>query len=110
MKFLAPVTALVVLIFGLVHGQDIILDKWCADNYGNVGKPWAICGQANWADNDPRTGILTWSVQPQSNCNLAGPIPFCCQQSIRKRVENNPADKPPQVDGAIMLDECHRLA
>jgi hypothetical protein len=62
MKFLAPVIALMVLIFGLVQGPDVF-DKQCADHFGAVGKPWAICGQDHYQD-DPNNGKLIWSGEP----------------------------------------------
>ncbi|KAH9458715.1 hypothetical protein MJO28_005797 [Puccinia striiformis f. sp. tritici] len=110
MKFLAPVTALMVLISGLVHGQDIVFDKWCADKFGFVKKPWAICGSSHYLNDDPNTGVLTWSIRAQSDCNLPNPIPFCCPGTIHDRLKNASADKPAQVDGIIMLDDCHKLA
>jgi hypothetical protein len=60
MKFLVPVTtASMLLIPGVVYGQDF--DGWCATHYGNVGKPWAICGKAEYLNDDPKQGISRWS-------------------------------------------------
>ncbi|KAI9620947.1 hypothetical protein KEM48_007974 [Puccinia striiformis f. sp. tritici PST-130] len=80
MKFLAPVTALMVLISGLVHGQDIVFDKWCAYKFGS-----------HYLNDDPNTGVLTWSIRAQSDCNLPNPIPFA-PGTIHDRLKNASAE------------------
>ncbi|KAA1073078.1 hypothetical protein PGT21_035421 [Puccinia graminis f. sp. tritici] len=115
MKFLVPVTTkLLPLIPGVVYGMNF--DGWCATHYGSVGKPWAICGKAEYYYDDPKQGISRWSVRSQDKCKLLKDdptaIPFCCAQSIRKLVESGFWGGPSgtAVDVAMIKQDCHQLA
>ncbi|EFP86144.2 uncharacterized protein PGTG_12100 [Puccinia graminis f. sp. tritici CRL 75-36-700-3] len=114
MKFLVLVTTtLLPLIPGVVYGVDF--DGWCASHYGNVGKPWAICGKAEYVNDDPKQGISRWSVRPQDKCKLLKDdptaIPFCCAKSIHKIVNSHVwAHSGTAVDPVMIKEDCHKLA